>query len=285
MRRLLTALAVLCLTGSWLTGAAAHAQTPASDKYAPPHPLKYWRSHGPGSTLGTNSSETAPGVYPATPAMFVHGVYGGKLPAPQADLLRRRLDVVFKALMSQPSLADIHGASLSVAINISRAPTEEEGVLPVTANLTFNAKRILKDDPKTTEKNGRYVTPWLEGAVLEVALNPYDFMARRNVVVAGPPHGRVQPLSAGTTMALLVTDRTPPAEFDPRALARELAHDSSWLGGPGQRPLLVHVSGARHENLAVWDAKAPATDPLARLIAAVYMTDWEQVQRDVAAVR
>ena len=69
------------------------------------------------------------------------------------------------------------------------------------------------------------------------------------------------------------------------ALARELAHDSSWLGGPGQRPLLVRVSGARHENLAVWDAKAPATDPLARLITAVYMTDWEQVQRDVAAVR
>ena len=69
MRRLPTALAVLCLTGLWLTGAAAHAQTPASDKYAPPHLLKYWRSHGPGSTLGTSSSETAPGVYPATPAM------------------------------------------------------------------------------------------------------------------------------------------------------------------------------------------------------------------------
>lgn len=282
MRRFLIPAAVAVLT---LSSATATAQPLPTDKHAPPHLLKYWRSHGPGSTLGTNSSETAPGAYPEAPSMFVHDVYGGKLPAPQAELLRRRLDVVFKALMSQPSLADIHGTSLSVAINISRAPTEEEGVLPVTANLTFNAKRILKDDPKTIQKNGRYVTPWLEGAVLEVALNPYDFIAHRGVVAAGPPQGRTQALNAGTTMALLVSDKPAPVEFDRHALAKQLAHDSSWLGGPGMRPILVRVSGARHENLAAWNEKSSATDPLARLIAAVYMTDWEAVQRDVAAVR
>jgi hypothetical protein len=282
MRRLLIPAAIALLA---LSGATAAAQTLPTDKHAPPHLLKYWRSHGPGSTLGIDASETAPGAYPAAPAMFVHGVYGGKLPAPQADLLRRRLDVVFKALMSQPSLADIHGASLDVAINISRAQTEEEGVLPVTANLTFLAKQILKDDPKTIQKNGRYVTPWLEGAVLEVMLNPYDFIARRNVVAAEPPQGRLQALNAGTTMALLVSDKPQPAEFDRHALARELAHDSSWLGGPGNRPILVRVSGARHENLAAWDKRTPTTEPLGRLIAAVYMTDWEKVQRDVAAVR
>jgi hypothetical protein len=268
-----------------LSAPAAAQQSLPTDRHAPLYLLKYWRSHGPGSTLGTSTSETAPGIYPAAPAMFVHGVYGGKLPAPQADLLRRRLDVVFKALMSQPSLADIHGASLDVAINISRAQTEEEGVLPVTANLTFRAKRILKDDAKTIEKNGRFATPWLEGSVLEVSLNPYDFIAHRNVVVAGPPQGRLQALNAGTTMALLVSDTPAPAEFDRQALARELAHDSSWLGGAGKRPILMRVSGARHENLDVWRERTAPTDPLARLIAAAYMTDWDAVQRQVAAVR
>ena len=51
--------------------------------------LKFWRSHGPGTTLGLNASETAPGVFFDTPAVFVHSVYGGKVPPAQADLLKR----------------------------------------------------------------------------------------------------------------------------------------------------------------------------------------------------
>lgn len=278
---------LLPIVAAWLllSAAPALAQSPASlptDRNAPKDLLKFWRSHGPGTTLGLNASETAPGVFFETPAVFVHSVYGGKATPAQADLLKRKLEIAFKALMAQPSLADIHGTSLSAAINITRTPTDD-GEPVISATLSFNAKQILKDDPKTVVKNGRYTTPWLEGAVLEVVLNPYEYIARRNIQ-PGPASGRALPVNAGSTWALLVTDK--PAEgWDQQAAKAAMATDESWIGRPGDHPLLVRVSGARHQNLAVDSGQAPATDGLARLVAAAYMVDWQAVQQQMAAVR
>lgn len=275
------------LAAAWLVLLAepSFAQSPAglpSDRNAPPHLLKFWRSHGPGTMGTTSPSEMAPGAYPATPAVFVHKVYGGPVPAAQADLLKRKLEIAFKALMSQPSLADIHGSSLTAAINITRAPTDD-GDPVISASLSFNAKTILKDDPKTVVKDGRYTTPWQDGPVLEVILNPYEYVARR-AIQPEPLGGRATALNAGSTWGLLVTDR-PVAEWDQAATKKALSTDESWIGRPGDHPLLVRVSGTRQGNQDVDSGRAPPTSGLARLLAAAYMVDWQAVQQQMAAVR
>lgn len=280
-------LALLSVAAAWLTliSAPALAQSAArlpTDANAPPYLLKYWRSHGAGSTLGIDSSETAPGAFQTAPAVFVHKIYGGPIPAAQADILKRRLEIAFKALMAQPSMADIHGTSLTAAINVTRAQTDD-GPPVISASLSFNAKKIIKDDPRTVVKDGRYATPWLEGAVLEVVLNPYNYVARRNVQ-PGLQTGRTLSLNAGTTDALLVTDH-PLTTWDKAAMKATLATDESWIGRPGIHPLLIRVAGVRHERLDIERERTPATAPLARLIAAAYMTDWESVHRQMAAVR
>lgn len=275
----------IALAGLILTGSPAFAQSAKSlptDVNAPTPLLNFWRSHPAGTTLGNSPSETAPGVYPTAPSVFVHKVYGGAIPSAQADLLKRKLEIAFRALMSQPSLADIHGSSLTAAINITRTPTDD-GEPVISASLSFNAKTIVKDDPKTIVKDARYVTPWQEGAVLEVILNPYGYIARRNVQ-PGPIAGRAMALNAGSTWGLFVSDK-PISSWDYAATKAALATDESWIGRPGDHAMVVRVSGARHNNIDVDSGRSPPTDGLARLVAAAYMVDWQAVQQQMAAVR
>lgn len=279
MRLFLPPITVAALVLAACPALAQSAGGLPTDRNAPAYLLTYWRSHGPGSTLGLNASEMAPGHYEDAPSVYVHNIYGEKIPPAQADLLKRKLLVAYKALTAQPSLADIHGSSLQVAINITRTPTDGEPV--ISASLTFIAKPITKDDPKTLALKGRYVTPGGEGPLLEVVLNPYGYVSGANLQ-PGPISGRTLAFNAGTR--LLVTDK-PAGPWDGAAMGTALATDLSWIGGPGVHPLLIRMAGARQHHQEIARGLTPATDGLARLTAAAYMVDWEAVQAQMVAVR
>ncbi|KQZ72521.1 hypothetical protein ASE06_08345 [Sphingopyxis sp. Root214] len=257
---------------------AAHAA--AGDSRAPKKLMERWTTEAP--TPGTG----LPGWYSRAPDVHVHQPRNlAKIPIAEIDLLRRRAMVAFNALMQQPSLRDVRGTSLHADINISVVPTLD-GVRLVGATFTLRAKSVIEGDPDTIQRDGRYLTPSEEGAVLSVFLNPYDTMARRQVQAEGVQHRRFQ-VRTGSAFGVYVADRLP--EYDPnseyawgpRPLALKLQHDRSWYqpGAAGVHPLLVHMSSYSHENDDLRSDRLSPERPAARLAAAMFMTDWEDVQR------
>ncbi len=271
-------LALLGLLTVAHTAPAAHAA--AGDSRAPKKLMERWTVATPNPGTGL------PGWYSKAPDVHVHQPRNlAKIPIAEIDLLRRRAMVAFNALMQQPSLRDVRGTSLHADINISVVPTLD-GVRLVGATFTIRAKSVIDGDPDTIQRDGRYLTPSEEGAVLSVFLNPYDMMARRQVRAEGVQHRSFQ-VRTGSAFGVYVADRLP--EYDPnseyawgpRPLALQLQHDRSWYqpGAAGVHPLLAHMSSYSHENDDLRSDRLSPERPAARLAAAMFMTDWEDVQR------
>lgn len=55
-----------------LPAAAQGGTALATDRYAPSHLLDFWRSHGPGATVGNDPSENAPGWFRDAPPLHAH---------------------------------------------------------------------------------------------------------------------------------------------------------------------------------------------------------------------
>lgn len=235
-----------------------------------------------------------PGWYSKTPDIHVHqpkNPHLPRIPLAEIDLLRRRAMVAFDALMQQPSLRDVRGTSVQADINISVVPTLD-GVRLVAATFSLRAKSVIEGRPDTVLRDGRYITPSEEGAVLNVFLNPYDMMARRQVQAEGVQGNSLQ-VRTGGAYGLYVADRLPDYDPDseyawgPRPLALQLQNDRSWYqpGAAGVHPLLAHVSSYAHENDALRGDRLSPDRPYARLAAAMFMVDWEDVQRRMKAVK
>lgn len=268
------------------SAAPQRADLLVTDRFAQTALLAFWRSHGPGTTLGDDPSRNAPGWFRNDPVLHLHQPASGeRITQAQAEALKRKLDVAFRALMSQPSLQDIRGASLNSAINVSVVPTSS-GVRLIGATLSFNAKPLRLGEPETFLLDGRYNRNEGEGDVLHVHLNPYEFVYSRDPIAEGVA-GRIVALRAGSTRGLYVQDDHFDGEWDPREQAARLETDQSWHapGAPGTHPLLVTFSGGRHTNQALAAGQLEPTAPIARLAAAVYMTDWDAVQREMAVMQ
>ena len=84
-----------------------------TDRFAPRTTLAFWRSHGPDAVLGGSPDDYAPGVISERPNLHVHqpNIYA-RITQAEIDALRRPLDAAYRALIAQPSLSDIRGASL-----------------------------------------------------------------------------------------------------------------------------------------------------------------------------
>lgn len=254
--------------------AAAQAVSLPTDRWAPQSLLRFWR--GPTPDLGSDPSKTAPGWYSKATVLNLHQPnLGPRISAAEAALFKRRLDLAFDALMAQPSLRDIRGASLDAAINVAKVGTAD-GVRLIHAVLSFNAKTIVWGDPKTVEREGRYLTPWQEGSVLRLYLNPYDFVAHRDVH-AEATTGRVVHLRTGAAYSLLVADQPHAGEWFARTEAPPLQHDRSWYepGAEGAHSMLVHASSYKQENDLLRAGRLDPTSAYARLVAAMFMVDWQ----------
>lgn len=271
---------------SQLSGLAPQADLLATDRFAQTALLAFWRSHGPGTTLGDDPSKNAPGWFRDDPVLHLHQPLSGEpITRAQAEALKRKLDVAFRALMSQPSLRDIRGASLNSAINVSIVPTSS-GVRLIGATLSFNAKPLRLGEPETFLLDGRYNRNEGEGDVLRVELNPYEFIYDRDPIADGVA-GRMVSVRAGSTRGLFIQDTPFEGEWDPRVQAARLETDQSWYAPDlnGSHALLVTFSGGRHTNRALEAGQLEPTAPIARLAAAVYMTDWDAVQREMAVTQ
>lgn len=261
--------------------ALAQAGLP-TDRWAPQSLLRYWR--GPSPSPGSAPSEVAPGWYSRTAALNLHRPRSGPpIPAAEAALMKRRLDLAFDALMALPPLREICGTSLDAAVNIATVGTAD-GVRLVHAVLSINAKTIAIDDPKTIQREGRYLTPWQEGAVLRVYLNPYEFVAARDVH-AEAMTGRIVHLRTGAAYGMLVSDTVPSMPWRAYSEAARLQHDRSWYaaGETGAHPLLVHASSYAQENDLLRAGRLKPTASYARLVAAMFMVDWADLHRRMVA--
>lgn len=256
------------------------------DSRAPKKLMQRWATGTPSPGAGL------PGWYSRTPGLHVHQpISGPRIPVAEIDLLRRRAMLVFDALMLQPSLREVRGTALQADINISVVPTEA-GVRLVGATFSINAKSVIEGKPGTILRDGRYITPSEEGAVLRVFLNPYDMLAHRQVLAEGVQGGSLQ-VRTGSAFGLYVADRLPDYDprseyaWSPRPLAAQLQNDRSWYqpGAPGVHPLLAHVSSYSQENDALRTDRLDPERPVARLAAAMFMTDWEDVRRRIKALR
>ena len=276
----------LALLGLFAVAPVAAAQAAPGDSRAPKKLMARWSGTAPEPGAGL------PGWTSKAPDVHVHQPRNlARIPIAEVDLLRRRAMVAFDALMRQPSLRDVRGTSLHADINISVVPTLD-GVRLVGAAFTLRAKSVIDGKPDTIQRDGRYLTPSEEGAVLSVFLNPYDMMARRQVQAEGVQRGRFQ-VRTGAAYGLYVADRLPyydPASkygWGPRPLALELQHDRSWYqpGAAGVHPLLVHLSSYSHENDELRGDRLNPERPAARLAAAMFMTDWEGFRNRMKEVK
>ena len=280
------------LFGFVLLGLAAVAPViPAAlaapgDSRAPKKLMERWAVSTPAPGTGL------PGWSSKAPDIHVHQPRNRPpIPVAEIDLLRRRAMVAFDALLLQPSLRDVRGTSLQADINISVVSTLD-GVRLVGATLSILAKSVIEGDPRTIQRDGRYLTPPEEGAVLRVFLNPYDMMARRQVQAEGVRRRGFQ-VRTGAAYGLYIADRLPDYDpkseyaWGPRPLALELQLDRSWYqpGSPGIHPLLVHMSSYSQENEDLRSDRLNPERPAARLAAAMFMTDWEEVHRRMKGVK
>ena len=261
--------------------AAAQAALP-SDRWAPQSLLRFWRGATP--AIGVDPSEAAPGWFPKAAALNVHQPGSGpRITTGEAALFKRKLDIAFQALMAQPSLRDIRGASLDAAVNVAKVGTADD-VRLIHAVLSINAKTIVWGDPKTVQRDGRYLTPWQEGAVLRLYLNPYAFVASRDVH-AEAAAGRIVHVRTGAAYGMLIADRAHPGEWTARSAATPMQHDRSWYvaGADGVHPMLVHASSYAQENDLLRAGRLRPTSAYARLVAAMFMVDWHAVHARMAA--
>ena len=262
--------------------AAAQAVSLPTDRWAPQSLLRFWR--GPTPDLGSDPSKTAPGWYSKATVLNLHQPnLGPRISAAEAALFKRRLDLAFDALMAQPSLRDIRGASLDAAINVAKVGTAD-GVRLIHAVLSFNAKTIVWGDPKTVEREGRYLTPWQEGAVLRLFLTPYEFVASRGVQTDAIT-GRVLHVRTGSAYGMLMADRAPSEGWTARREAALMQHDRSWYepGADGAHPMLVHASSYTQENDLLRAGRLNPTSAYARLVAAMFMVDWQALHARMVA--
>lgn len=256
------------------------------DSRAPKKLMQRWSADAPNPGAGL------PGWSSKTPDIHVHQPLNlAPIPVAEIDLLRRRAMVAFDALMQQPSLRDVRGTSVQADINISVVPTID-GVRLVGAIFSLRAKSVIEGNADTVPRDGRYITTSEEAAVLNVFLNPYDMMARRQVQAEGVEDGSLQ-VRTGSAYGLYVADTLPDYDpnseyaWGPRPLAMQLQNDRSWYqpGSAGVHPLLVHMSSYSQENDDLRSDRLNPERPAARLAAAMFMTDWEEVRRRMKAVR
>lgn len=275
-----------CALATPLSGAArpvaAQIAPLETDRWAPQSLLRFWR--GPTPDIGDDPSQTAPGWYPKAAVLNLHQPGNGSRITPEeASVLKRRIDLAFAALMAQPSLRNIRGASIDAAVNVAKVGTAD-GVRLIHAVLSLNAKTIVWGDPKTIEREGRYLTPWQEGAVLRLFLNPYEFVASRGVQTDAIT-GRVLHVRTGSAYGMLVADRAPSEGWAARREAALMQHDRSWYepGADGAHPMLVHASSYTQENDLLRAGRLDPTSAYARLVAAMFMVDWQALHARMVA--
>lgn len=260
----------------------ANAWVLPTDQFAPRKVLGFWRANGSEATSGGTPSDQVPGVMTPIDLHVHHPINGPRITQAQIDALRIPLERAYAALIVQPSIADIHGASLSADINISVRPTDDGRHL-VVGILTLRAKPVFLDQASTVVVNGRYQTPDMEGDVLEVTLNPYEYVARRGLRAMGTA-GRVQYIEAGAQMAFIVTDQPAFEEWNKMDAALAYAGDQSWYGGSGVHPMAVTLKGASHTTQALGADQLDPGKPMSRLAAAMFMVDWGKVHAEMAGV-
>lgn len=247
--------------------------------------VQFWRTHPAGAVMESDdASAKAPGNFSAGLA-FVHVASSAGASRAEVELLKRRLQVAFDALMSQPSLKDPHGSTVMAGVNISRIQTEN-GPGALSAELQIIARPIRLDDAETRRTPaGRYLTPG-EGVTVKVTLNPSSYLGSADILGGTEIPGGVR-LVHGSNPVILLTEQPLPAGWTGESLSRRWERDSAWTSvqGTGEAPMLVYLGASRQVNEQLDRGTLRPTSNYGRIVAATRMINWTEVRRQMLAVR
>lgn len=258
-------------TGRWADG------TPFRFHYM----VDFWRRSPPGTTLGETADERAPGqVLPAVVATD-----GRPISAAERALFERKARVALDALLAQPSLRDPHGYAVRPRISIGR---DRFGGL--SAIVSIFLPRIKLANPRTTQVNGRYFTPD-EAPQLDLRINSRLLWLNEIPVRRGRYNGVPTGEAKGEPFLHVATNGRDPLVDTCCDYKGQPQND--WnpdfydRARPGSE--IQYVSGMvkydNHRRGALWDGTAPPDGPVPRLVAALFMVDWQDVVPRMRAAR
>lgn len=267
----------------------AHAQDDAArtGSWADGTPFRYhryidfWRRSPPGTTLGETADERAPAQI--VPVLL--STDGRPISAAQRALFERKARIALGALLAQPSLSDPHGYAVRPRIMIGR---DRFGRL--SATLSIYAPRIRLANPSTTNVAGRYYTPD-EAPELRVRINYGQQWHNEIPVRRGLYNGVRTGEAKGEPFFYIATNGRDPFvttccdyKGNPQDDWNPDFYDSARSGSEIQ-----YVAGMvvydNHRRNALWNGSALPDGPVPRLLAALFMTDWNDVTRRMNAAR
>jgi hypothetical protein len=230
--------------------------------------IRFWEAESD-DAMGKTPNERAPGRIMKAPTVYVHG----NVSKTDALLIERKLKAALEVLLAQAPLRNIHGASIGTSINVSRGTNGQ-----VQASLRIAAYPINIADPKTSVVGGRYATPG-EGASLMVWYNaPLHDQSWDNVRLVGEYGGvKIQQVLVGYAGIILRTNRQflVPGRNGPTLNPK--FYETSRPAGDLQMLWFYPSSG--------YGEREHPTQPNARVAAAAYMADWNDIVRRMEQVR
>ncbi len=289
---------ILSAAAAGLPGAAA-AQTapdwqrlprgPQSPEGRPDYPfyghylVAFWRRAAPSTVLpDDNASQRAPGrIVRALPSFDARGRSG--VPAAQQAVLMKRCEVIRDRMLAQPSLSDIHGASLDF-VPRARLSTSGPNAGRLVCELAMNHRAVRLDFPETIEVDGRFHTP-TPGEQLVFRVNDTANLEERLVETFrfGPNRlysARMRHGAFWIDPALEPLAPLPPYVSDVNNL-EHVPHG----GDPMAIHLFTAASASNASQSSMERGQLRPTHWAGRAMAALYMVDWPAVVAELKTIR
>lgn len=247
--------------------------------------VKFWRSNPPGTTKASDDSGKAPGLITRKPVL---NVLNSGVPKAEVALIERKLNIINDALYALPPLQDIKGSSLASTINITK-----DGAGRPYATLLIAAAPLVLSDPTTKQVNGRYFTKSHDVTFLTISFNgPLTRVKSDEVVLMGSYNGLQVQKKGRNYDAFLVNSNRPVTvanseTYDGKTYTSLVRNPNFFdpTARPSQLQLLTMDVGATKLAAAHEKGAADPTLGASRLLAALYMADWNAIMGQVAAVK
>lgn len=243
----------------------------------------FWRRAAPSTVLpDDNASQRAPGrILRTLPSFDARGRSG--VPAALQAVLMKRCELIRDRILAQPSLSDIHGASIDFVPRASM-PTSGPNAGRLICRLTMTYRAVRLDFPETFQVEGRFHTP-TPGEQMVFAVNDTDALDERLTETFRFGPNRLYSARMGHG-AFWIDPALEPLAVLPSHVsdATNLAHLPH-----GGDPLAIHLfTAASASNASQTDLERGYLRPThwaGRAMAALYMVDWPAVVAELKTIR
>lgn len=238
----------------------------------------FWRSASPDVNEEGDENETARGHIAPIEVRFMRN----DMPKKSASVFERKFRTVAEIILAQPSLRDIHGASLHPTIRIDH---DRYGKLYGT--LTIFALPIDLSNPKTTNINGRFSTPGA-GPELKVSLNDLSFSQGGEIVRTRGRYNGAMLVENGIFPRLVMSNTGAPLTRQECCLDKKPYEEwnekeffDKSLPGTKVQSLGARVEWWASRYKGMGNMTESPTSNVGRLMSALLTADWADLMRRV----